>query len=89
MAFLTSAPFFTPAPQSTLTFGLVDFTAATVSETIDGSADVTERSPPISSGGSTAMKVGPYLAKAIASSTSAAQAQIGKFSGNIAIKSLT
>jgi len=67
----------------------VDFTAATVSDTIDGSADVTETSPPISSGGSTAMKVGPNLAKAIASSTSAAQAQIGNFSGNIAIKSLT
>ena len=66
IAFLTSAPFFTPAPQSTRTLGLVDLTAATVLDTIEGSADVTEISPPISSGGSTAMKVGPSLAKAIA-----------------------
>ena len=89
IAVATSWPFFTPAPHSTLTFGFTSFTAATVSDTIAGSAVVTEISPPINSGGSTAMKVGPKSANALASATSAAHAQIGKPSGNIAIKSLT
>ena len=77
-------PVLPPAPHRTRTFGLTALTAATVSETTDGSAVVTEMSPPMSSGGSTAMKVGFNAANALASSTSAAHAQTGKPSGNIA-----
>jgi len=58
MAFLTSCPFFTPAPHKTDILSFISFTTSTLLLTISGSADVTEISPPINSGGSTAMKCG-------------------------------
>ena len=54
MAFETSSPDLIPAPHRTMTSSLASLTANAVSDTISGSADVTETSPPISSGGSTA-----------------------------------
>ena len=62
IAFATSLPFFTPAPQRTFTFLSTSCTAATLLLTIPGSDVVTEMSPPISSGGSTATKSGDNAA---------------------------
>ncbi|SVA42851.1 uncharacterized protein METZ01_LOCUS95705, partial [marine metagenome] len=81
IAVATSAPLFTPAPQSIPTSSVTSRTAATVPLTIPGSADVTEMSPPMSSGGSTATYVGPRAARACASSMSAAHAHTSKSSG--------
>ena len=50
----TSSPFFTPAPHKIPTLSLISRIAAAVPLTISGSAVVTEISPPINSGGSTA-----------------------------------
>ena len=54
IAAATSAPFLTPAPQRIPTCSEISRTAAAVPLTIVGSAVVTEMSPPINSGGSTA-----------------------------------
>ena len=62
IAFATSLPFFTPAPHRTFTFLSIFLTASTLPLTIPGSADVTDISPPISSGGSTAIKFGEKAA---------------------------
>ena len=56
--------------------------ASAVPDTMPGSAVVTLMSPPINSGGATAMNVGESPASALASSMSAAQAQTGNPSGN-------
>ena len=82
IALATSSPFFTPAPQRTRTLGLTAFTASAVPDTIPGSAVVTLISPPISSGGSTAINVGERAARDLASSISAAHAHTGKSLGS-------
>ena len=62
IAFATSFPFFTPAPHKTFTFSSTSLTALTLLLTIPGSAVVTDISPPINSGGSTATKSGESAA---------------------------
>ena len=71
-----SSPVFTPAPQRTLTFGSAAFTMATESETTSGCALLTEMSPPMSSGGSTATKVGLTAAAALETVSKALQAVV-------------
>ena len=68
----------TPAPQSTATSPFTEWTASTVSETILGLAVVTDTSPPISSGGSTAIICGANAASSFALSTDSAQAQTSR-----------
>src|SRR3989454_10504674 len=73
-AFATSLRAFTPAPQSTLTFGFAACMRSTAFVMTSGFAVVTLTSPPISSGGSIAMYSGESFARVSASTRSSAQA---------------